>query len=586
MHPLSVEIVKQYTDLASGGSSFLEEVQTYDGEAEQSKRAFDLCVNGQAAMWLDRVSSYSLLGYTPLSQTQISMVTLPFGDDPASYLSADRFVMSKGTLHPEESWRWLRFLTYQVLRNPRVRLPARQSVAQDIRYWERWEDRERDTINYALKHAHASSEWISDNYYKAAIDAVLNGQSVEEALSEAQVQVMHMASVRESAPPLPPLSMVETGSVVEPGGIQITFAAMDLYTARYRQLADEFNAIQSDVYVEIEPITHRNTADCFTSLKYEDKTQINLEPLIQSDQTFSFDNVPSALWDPFQDQGRIYGLPVQADHIQVIVYNRDIFDAAGIPYPQPEWSLEEFITKASALTQGSGEEKRYGYMALEGHQTDILPFLAMQGAALWDGQGQPRFNAPEVIAAVQSYRDLALLMNVMPIFPSDLLETAPSNQRLREQWVATGRVAMWEDTLSFNEDVIHPNTNWGIAPWPTGHNGGVARYLPVGLSVSKTTRYPEACWQWFNFVSSQTDIITNIPAQRSILTSPDYIAYIGEERARTYQTIIEYKPVPMVRSLDEEAELYWFLKALSVILEGTPVEQALTEAQQRANQLP
>lgn len=303
MHPLSVEIVKQYTDLASGGSSLLEEVQTYDGEAEQSRRAFDLCVNGQAAMWLDRVSSYSLLGYTPLSQTQISMVTLPFGDDPTSYLSADRFVMSKGTLHPEESWRWLRFLTYQVLRNPRVRLPARQSVAQDVRYWERWEDRERDTINYALKHAHASSEWISDNYYKAAIDAVLNGQSVEEALSEAQVQVMHMASVRESAPPLPPLSMVETGSVVEPGGIQITFAAMDLYTARYRQLADEFNAIQSDVYVEIEPITHRNTADCFTSLKYEDKTQINLEPLIQSDQTFSFDNVPSALWAWFRKPG-------------------------------------------------------------------------------------------------------------------------------------------------------------------------------------------------------------------------------------------------------------------------------------------
>lgn len=116
-------------------------------------------------------------------------------------------------------------------------------------------------------------------------------------------------------------------------------------------------------------------------------------------------------------QGNPFGLPIGADYVQVIVYNRDLFDAAGVVYPQPGWAWDDFIHTATALTEHNDGITRYGYMALAGHRADVHAFLALHGAALWGDQGLPRFDAPDVVAAVRYYRDLALVDGVMPTFP-------------------------------------------------------------------------------------------------------------------------------------------------------------------------
>ncbi len=56
-----------------------------------------------------------------------------------------------------------------------------------------------------------------------------------------------------------------------------------------------------------------------------------------------------------------YSLPAKR-MTRTILYNKDMFDEAGVPYPDPNWTYDEFLDTARKLTKGEGENKVYGYM--------------------------------------------------------------------------------------------------------------------------------------------------------------------------------------------------------------------------------
>lgn len=57
--------------------------------------------------------------------------------------------------------------------------------------------------------------------------------------------------------------------------------------------------------------------------------------------------------------GKTYGLPYKTSS-WFVVYNKDIFDAAGVPYPTGAWTWEEYAEIAAKLTSGEGADKIYG----------------------------------------------------------------------------------------------------------------------------------------------------------------------------------------------------------------------------------
>src|SRR5690606_16169067 len=82
---------------------------------------------------------------------------------------------------------------------------------------------------------------------------------------------------------------------------------------------------------------------------------LNLQPY------FDTAGLDTTLWwsgsiDPYRcgDAGDAYAAPVNWDTI-AIYYNKDLFDAAGLDYPTPEWTWDEFGAAALALTD-EGED--------------------------------------------------------------------------------------------------------------------------------------------------------------------------------------------------------------------------------------
>ena len=59
------------------------------------------------------------------------------------------------------------------------------------------------------------------------------------------------------------------------------------------------------------------------------------------------------------DDGNFYAVPFRND-FWVLFYNKDLFDAAGVPYPANDLTMEDYDALARQMTSGEGDAKVYG----------------------------------------------------------------------------------------------------------------------------------------------------------------------------------------------------------------------------------
>ena len=203
-------------------------------------------------------------------------------------------------------------------------------------------------------------------------------------------------------------------------------------------------------------------------------------------------------YEQYQYQGSLYALPDRGGAM-IVYYNRDMFDAAGLDYPTADWTWDEFLAAAQALTVRDGDAvTQYGFAA-GGWWPWWLSFIYQNGGALLDESGAPVFNSPEVTEALQFYNDLVYTHGVAPS-PEDYANLGTNSP---DPLFAQGKVAMimtgfW-NIASLREV---PDLNWDIAPvWQNADRGTVA--FGSGLAISSATEHPEEACQVINFLTDE-----------------------------------------------------------------------------------
>ncbi|WP_313183532.1 ABC transporter substrate-binding protein [Lacrimispora sp.] len=84
----------------------------------------------------------------------------------------------------------------------------------------------------------------------------------------------------------------------------------------------------------------------------------HLQPL--TDRITGFDMKPyGGAEKSLSLNGVVYGLPFRTDN-NMIFYNKDLFDKAGVQYPKDGMTMEEYRELAKKMTSGDGAEKVYG----------------------------------------------------------------------------------------------------------------------------------------------------------------------------------------------------------------------------------
>lgn len=110
----------------------------------------------------------------------------------------------------------------------------------------------------------------------------------------------------------------------------------------------------------------------------------------------------------------VYGLHCLPTDIATlaVVYNKDRFDAAGVPYPQAPWTWDDLLATAQQLTVA---EQRYGIDRFDAYWPLVV--CTATGHHSFDDPYTPttfRLEDKAAIAAFQWLADLSLVHGVMP----------------------------------------------------------------------------------------------------------------------------------------------------------------------------
>ena len=130
------------------------------------------------------------------------------------------------------------------------------------------------------------------------------------------------------------------------------------------QVCEAFNKIDPNLQVE------------YTRFVNDDAGNTKLDVSLMSDSSIDvflslndvlFDKVGFNIKDDYDDaieqrqkDGHYYSLPAKK-MTSTILYNKDMFDEAGVAYPDADWTYDEFLDAATKLTHGEGNNKVYGY---------------------------------------------------------------------------------------------------------------------------------------------------------------------------------------------------------------------------------
>ncbi len=132
----------------------------------------------------------------------------------------------------------------------------------------------------------------------------------------------------------------------------------------------------------------------------------NLQPYIEQDGYDLGDYWPSLL-ESAKYNGDVYGLPRDIG-LEVLYYNRDIFDEVGVAYPDDTWTWDDLRAAADQLkiVDDSGRVERYG-LGMEGGK--YMLWVLQNNAALLDDFRNPTqctLNEPRAVEALQFFADM------------------------------------------------------------------------------------------------------------------------------------------------------------------------------------
>jgi ABC-type glycerol-3-phosphate transport system substrate-binding protein len=603
--PEVAAVLERMANLFTSGTFYLPP------EGSDNQRAVaQMISNQQIAMWGSREAGNGANlqkqnGGSALSFTQGVALPPPAPGDTQDFLQG--YVMSSGTQHPNEAWAWLSFLSTQLVadmgggKGASV-LPARKSLAEQSGYWSQIDNETKAAVEAALaRPAPAASGTNALDAYEPlfqAIKDIMDGKSATQAASEAQAAIAgRVAQAQLSPTPAPnaePVVVATPVPNVAPAGATTIRFGMPLPKGddQATRLVQEFNQSNQGIFVQLKDTFTGNDfmsapqaaaqTDCFASplppAQSELTATLDLQPLIDADASFQLDDYPAALLTPYRQGSQLHGLPWGME-VRVVVYNKNLFDAAGLQPPAAEWTVDDFLNAARSLTSGQGDTKQYGFVIPRSTFEGVKFLIHLFGAATVQGSGEtlkPNFTDPKVVQAARKVVDL--LKNETPHIRLD--DASPADDY--GQLTADGRAGMWFAWGLYGYGDNRPQFTMAMAPPPLAQATLDADDVSTsGMYISAQTDKQQACWTWLKYISTSTVPAAggHIPARRSAAHSET----LNQDQPGMTAVYDGYAAAldraGQVGGGREQIDYYSFYQALDHALQGKNLEQELAAAQ-------
>jgi multiple sugar transport system substrate-binding protein len=205
--------------------------------------------------------------------------------------------------------------------------------------------------------------------------------------------------------------------------------------------------------------------------------------------------VDTRLWSPAMTQtyrwgenDDLYAGPVNWDTVAVY-YNKNLFDAVGLSYPESDWTWGDFAASAAALT--NPDEGIYGAAVYAEYQSGYPNWIASTGTppVLGAGRTQCTLTVTPSVEALSFLKDLY----DQGYMPSVTTLGGPSADNVFSFWLS-GQVAMitggsWKLPEAFQDAEFH----WDVVQLPRNPQTGRSRSIlhSVGYVAASNTDVPD-----------------------------------------------------------------------------------------------
>ena len=212
--------------------------------------------------------------------------------------------------------------------------------------------------------------------------------------------------------------------------------------------------------------------------------------------------------------GDYYSVPY-CNNINVVFYNKKMFDEAGVPYPKDDWTWDDFRETAKKLTKGSGADKIYGAMmdvasGAPGGDNYWASIAQQKLGAFWyynSDYKSTRFDAPEMKESLQFFYDMYMIdKTCVPYEEYTALRYNDDPPGVNGMY--SGRYAMWVGPvygclyLTKPYGDIPPGTDIGMANFPrlVGASNSSSVTYSSTASIPANVKNPQAAWDTIKYI--------------------------------------------------------------------------------------
>lgn len=244
---------------------------------------------------------------------------------------------------------------------------------------------------------------------------------------------------------------------------------------------------------------------------HSDYAQIYMENDMLLDLTdyIAADGVDLGMYYPditaiYQSGGKTYALPKDHDTI-ALLYNKALFDQAGVEYPTDNWTYEDMYEAAKAITEATGDDT-YGYaLNTSNDQDGWYNYIYSYGANVVNTEKtDTAIDSAEAKAAMEMVRKMLTVA-----VPQSVVAESGTDSLFQSGKVAMITQGSWMIN-SFYTAENSADYAWAMIPYADVNGDGQCQpeerstqYNGLGWAADAKTKNPDAAWSLIKYLCSE-----------------------------------------------------------------------------------
>ena len=362
------------------------------------------------------------------------------------------------------------------------------------------------------------------------------------------------------------------------GGNEETLQKMvDAFQEEYPYITVEVETIgYDDYFTQMQTRVAGGTApDCY-ELNIENFAAYANKGMLAEISGVDVSGLNETALNAFNVKGVQYGLPESFSNV-VLIYNKDLFDQAGVAYPTADWTQDDLQAAAEAI-RALGDDIFGIWQPIT--YNEFFKVVAQYGGALLnEDKTEFTINSPENIQAAQTLVDRVLVSNVQP-------NTVQQGGMGDWDMFMSGRLGMIPTGIwAFQTFTENCDFDWDIAVEP-GSTQKATHFFSNCVVLNPESKNQEAAATWLAWLTSSTKSAEirleagwDLPALSDMDALASYLEITPPENREAVFESLNYLVLPPV--IEDYALMSDIIgRYLAAAADGTmTVEDALNAAQ-------